>query len=70
MAMRPLVSVPVILIHQNNAQVDEGIRPVRLSAHRNFQSELTYVQTILTPLMQKHDLLDVRTTKAWLSRSS
>jgi hypothetical protein len=57
-AMRPLVSVPVIFIHQNSAQVGEGIKPVSLTAHRNFQSELTYAQTVLTPLMQKHDLLE------------
>jgi len=57
-AMRPLVSVPVIFIYPNNAQVGEGIKPVSLSAHQNFQSELTYAQTILAPIMQKHDLLE------------
>ena len=57
MAMRPLVSVPVIFIHSDGLQV-EGITPVSLSAHRNFQNELTYAQTILTPIMQKYDLLE------------
>jgi hypothetical protein len=58
MAMRPLVSVPVIFIHPNNTQVGDGIKPVSLSVHRNFQNELAYAQTILTPIMQKHDLLE------------
>jgi len=58
MTMRSLVSVPVIFIRPNSAQVGEGIRPVSLSAHRNFQNELTYAQTILAPIMQKHDLLE------------
>lgn len=58
MTMRSLVSVPVILINPNSAQVAQGIRPVNLSAHRNFQNELTYAQTILAPIMQKHDLLE------------
>ena len=41
MAMRPLVSVPVIFIRSNGAQV-EGITPVSLFSHRNFQNELTF----------------------------
>ncbi len=58
MAMRPLVSVPVIYIHPNDAKVGDGIKSVSLSPHRNFQNELAYAQTILTPIMQKHDLLE------------
>ena len=58
MTMRSLASVPVILIHPNSAQVGERVRPVSLSAHRNFQNELAYAQTILAPIMQKHDLLE------------
>jgi hypothetical protein len=58
MAMRPLVSLPVIFIHPSTTQVGDGIKPVNLSAHRNFQNELTFAQTILAPIMQKHDLLE------------
>jgi hypothetical protein len=58
MAMRPLVSVPVILMHQSTAQVGDGIKPGTLSAHRNFQNELTYAYTILDPISKKHDLLE------------
>jgi hypothetical protein len=57
-ATRPLVSVPVILMYPNGTQVGQGIRPVSLSSHKNFQNELTFAQTILAPIMQKHDLLE------------
>ena len=58
MSMRPLVSVPVIFIQPNNKQISEGIRLVNFLSHRNFQNELSFAQTILTPIMQKRDLLE------------
>jgi hypothetical protein len=57
-AIRPLVPTPVILIHSSGTQASDGIKPVTLSSHRNFQNELAFAQTILTPVMQKHDLLE------------
>ncbi len=57
-AIRPLVPTPVIFIHSNGAQVSDGIKPVTFSPHRNFQNELAFAQTILTPIMQNHDLLE------------
>jgi hypothetical protein len=57
-SMRPLVSTPVILIRPNSAQASDGIRSVSFSSHRNFQNELAFAQTILTPVLQKHDLLE------------
>ena len=56
--MRPLVSVPIILVNLNGAQIGDGLKPVNLSSHRNFQNELSFAQTILTPVMQKHDMLE------------
>jgi hypothetical protein len=58
MAIRSLVPIPVILIHSNGAQSNDGIKPVTFYPHRNFQNELAFAQTILTPVMQKHDLLE------------
>jgi len=55
---RPLVSTPVILIRSNNTQASDGIKSVSFSSHRNFQNELSFAQTILTPITQKHDLLE------------
>jgi len=57
-AMRPLVPTPVILIRPTGPQISDGIKPMTFSSHRNFQNELTFAQTILTPIMQKHDLLE------------
>ncbi len=57
-AIRPLVPTPVILIHSNGAQGNDRIKPVTFYPHRNFQNELAFAQTILTPVMQKHDLLE------------
>ena len=57
-AMRPLVSVPVILIHYEGKQMSESLRPVSLSAHKSFQSELSFAQTVLAPVMQSHDLIE------------
>ena len=58
MSMRPLVSVPIIFIQPNSKQISEGIRLVNFLSHRNFQNELSFAQTILTPIMQKRDLLE------------
>ena len=57
-AMRPLVPTPVILIQSSGSQVGGGIKPGILSAHQNFQNELTYAYAILDPIAKKHDLLE------------
>ncbi|HQX15070.1 MAG TPA: hypothetical protein PLA27_01520 [Anaerolineales bacterium] len=57
-SMRPLVSVPVIIVRSSNSQTSDGIRSVSFSPHQNFRNELSFAQTILTPVMQKHDLLE------------
>ena len=57
-AMRPLVSVPVILVRHNGKSKDDSPRPVNLSAHTNFQGELSFAKTVLTPIMQSHDLIE------------
>ena len=56
--MRPLVSVPVILVRHNGKSKDDSPRPVNLSAHTNFQGELSFAKTVLTPIMQSHDLIE------------
>lgn len=57
-AMRPLVSVPVILVHYDGKQMGDNLRSVSLSAHKSFQSELSFAQTVLAPVMQSHDLIE------------
>jgi hypothetical protein len=57
-AMRPLVSIPVILVHHDGKSIGENLRPVSLSAHKSFQSELSFAQTVLAPVMQSHDLIE------------
>jgi hypothetical protein len=57
-AMRPLVSVPVILVHQDGKSPGDGLKPVNLSAHKGYQGELSFAQTILAPVMQSHDLTE------------
>jgi hypothetical protein len=57
-AMRPLVSVPVILVHHDGKSMGENLRPVSLSSHQSFQSELSFAQTVLAPVMQSHDLIE------------
>lgn len=57
-SMRPLVSIPVIIVRSGNAQTVNGIRPVSFSPHQNFRNELSFAETILTPVMQKHDLFE------------
>ena len=57
-AMRPLVSVPVILIRHDGKQKDDGPRAVNLSAHKSFQGELSFAKTVLAPIMQNHDLIE------------
>jgi hypothetical protein len=60
LAMRPHVSVPVILVQDEHNQVLEGLKPLSLifSSHKNFTNELSYAQTILIPIAQKHNLLE------------
>jgi hypothetical protein len=60
LTMRPLVSVPVILVKSENPQAGDGGSPVSLSfsAHKSFMNELSYAQTILAPIMQKHNLIE------------
>jgi hypothetical protein len=58
LAMRPLVPVPVILIRQDSKSADERIKPVNFSSHKNYQNELSFAQTILTPVMQTVDLVE------------
>jgi hypothetical protein len=60
LAMRPLVSVPVILVQDENNQVGDGVNPVslRFSSHKNFKNELSYAQTILASIAQKHNLIE------------
>jgi hypothetical protein len=57
-SMRPLVSVPIIVIRPNTSQSSNGIRSVSFSPHPNFQNELSFAQTILMPIIQKHNLLE------------
>ena len=57
-AMRPLVSVPVILIRHDGNQKDDGPRAVNFSSHKSFQGELSFAKTILVPIMQNHDLIE------------
>lgn len=59
LSMRPLVSTPVVLI-QNNAgnQISGGMKPLNLLAHKSFQNELSFAQTVLAPIIQKHDLTE------------
>jgi hypothetical protein len=56
--MRPLVSVPVILVRSDGKQKGNGPRSVNFSVHKSFQSELSFAQTVLTPVMQSHDLIE------------
>ncbi len=60
LAMRPLVSVPVILVQDEHNQVLEGIKPLSLifSSHKNFKNELSYAQTVLAPIANKHNLIE------------
>lgn len=57
-SVRPFVSIPVILVRPNNTPTNDGIKSVNFSSHRNFQNELSFAQTILTPIMQKHDFFE------------
>jgi hypothetical protein len=57
-SMRPLISVPVLIARTNNPQTGDGIRAITLSPHQNFKNELSFAETILTPVMKKHDLLE------------
>lgn len=58
LAMRPLVSVPVILVHQDGKYSGESFKSVTFSGHKNFQNELSFAQTILTPIMQNLNLIE------------
>jgi hypothetical protein len=57
------IAVPVILIHPDSKAIKsgdgkEGIKPVTISSHRKYTGEGAWAQTILTPIMQHHDLLE------------
>jgi hypothetical protein len=58
LSMRPLIGIPVIFIQANAVQAGDVIRPVNFASHRNFPNELSFSQTILSPILQKHDLLE------------
>jgi len=57
-AMRPLVSTPIILIQSTGSQLTETPKQFTFYCHRNFQNEIAFAQTILNPISQKHDLLE------------
>jgi hypothetical protein len=58
MDVRPLVAVPIVLVLYNDRYAGDGVKPITFQAHKNFSSELSYVQTVLTPIMQRHDLTE------------
>jgi hypothetical protein len=58
MDVRPLVSVPIVLAIYNDKFAGDGVKPISFQAHKNFSAELSYVQTVLTPIMQRHDLTE------------
>lgn len=64
LVIRPLISVPVLYLSYDQRSIKLGngkedtIKPVTISTHRNFTGEETWAQTVLTPVMQRHDLLE------------
>jgi hypothetical protein len=57
------ISVPVILIRQEPKAIKsedgkEGIKPVTILAHKKYPGEEGWAQTILSPIMQLHDLFE------------
>jgi hypothetical protein len=58
MDVRPLVAVPIVLVLYNEKYAGDGVKPITFQAHKNFSSELSYAQTVLTPIMQRHDLTE------------
>jgi hypothetical protein len=58
MEVRPLVAVPIVLLLHNDNYTGDGAKPISFQVHKNFSSELSYAQTVLTPIIQKHDLTE------------
>lgn len=58
LAMRPLVSLPVIYVSHDGKKVADGIKPVNFATHKNYSNEISFAQTILTPVMSKMDLFE------------
>ena len=61
--IRPNISIPMIYINQNsksnnNDQNTDGIRPIIIKPHRNFPGEEAWAETLLTNIMQRHELLE------------
>jgi hypothetical protein len=63
--IRPSLSCPVVLVRHNPQQATissgtgEGeLKPIAISAHREFPAEASAAQAMLTPLLQERDLLE------------
>ncbi len=64
LVIRPLISTPVLYVYRDQRSIksgdgkDDSIKPVIISTHRNFTGEEAWAQTVLMPIMQRHDLLE------------
>jgi hypothetical protein len=63
--LRPFIAHPVVLIRREQTSVisdvaedQRVIKPITVSAHREFSSEATAAQALLAQLIQRRDLLE------------
>jgi len=56
--VRPLVSVPIVLMSYDDQAAGNGLKPISLQVHKDYSTELTHAQTAITPITQKLDLME------------
>lgn len=57
------IAVPIILISQDAKTINpndgkSNVKPLAISSHRKYQGEEVWAQTILSQIMQHHDLME------------
>jgi hypothetical protein len=58
MEVRPLVGVPIVLLAYNEKGAADGVKPISFQVHKDYSSEFSPAQTVLTPITQKLDLME------------
>jgi hypothetical protein len=58
MEVRPLVAVPIVLMSYNDKAVGDGLKPISFQVHKDYSTELSHAQMVLTPITQKLDLME------------
>jgi hypothetical protein len=56
--VRPLVALPIVLVSYDDKAADNGLKPISFQVHKDYPTEFSHAQTVITPITQKLDLME------------